>query len=54
MRRPGGGYTAQERGPGAARPESGGAGRRGRSAAARGGALSAVAPRGDLVLRLLP
>ena len=63
MRHPGSGYTTQEWGPGAARPEHVGPTRRGRraaawggdrSAAARGGALSAVAPRGDLVLRPLP
>ena len=55
--------TAGARWSGAARPESGGPGRRperggpgrrGQSTAARGGALSAVAPRGDLVLRPLP
>ena len=46
--------AAGARRSGAARPESGGLGRRGRSAAAWGGALSAVAPRGDLVLRPLP
>ena len=35
-RHPGGGYTAQERGPGAARPERGGLVRRGKRAAATG------------------